>query len=836
MTVLTQTDRNIYSGNGVTLVFPYTFPIIAETDMTVTLIAADGAETDLALGADFTVTGEGTESGGNVTLLVAAPAIGVTVLLLRLVPYTQPTDLKNQGSFYPLTYERMVDRTEMQVQQLKNRQDLSLELPAYVTGVSTTLPVPVASNLIGWNETTTGLRNFTVSEIGTTLAFSNFHADRFTASAAQTDFTLSADPGSIGNLDVSVDGVTQVNGVDFTYLGTTLTFTTPMAGGEKVLARYGTALPTGVTDASAVNFVQAGTGAVTRTMQDKGRELVSVLDFIPVAEHAAIAAGTSTYDCAAAFATVAALIASRPHPPALIFPPGRYRYSLSPNWAMQDAAYDFDGEVRLQYAGTGAAVILDGGASGAGIFNCQFGRNGRVIVEAPASSQDAIYCRSFHAGRVSAKVLGAGTTYAGLYVEWAVCSTFDVIVSVNHEGWYLGAKPHFGYSLAQRGSGSFTTSYCTFVNPIVEGTAIGVQLSGTLGNNFFGGTFEACSQYGVYASAAARSDKFWGVDFEVNTSADVYVLGHDVELRNCDSDGLIVFGPTAVACQVIGGQHKSITLDVGSYACKVRDLTYNRSNLGGTITNSGNCNDVSNITRGAVFAVGVFYPESREDRYIEIVDDFLGDALDARWHAVAGSDPQCIAPTVAGNVLGGSLLLRGGDDPAGTMATNGSQFDAGVLNWRMDRGGFEMQFAVNVETITDVAWFIGMTDQVATLEMPFTMGAGNVLTSNASNAFGILFDTAADTDNWWLVGVKSDVDATSQNAGVAPVAGTTETWRIQVTAAGVATFYRNKLPVGTAMTNAVTTSTLLTPAIIGFSRGAAVRVIGSDYLKLRCFR
>jgi hypothetical protein len=44
-------------------------------------------------------------------------------------------------------------------------------------------------------------------------------------------------------------------------------------------------------------FKQSGTGAVNRDFDEKLRESVSVLDFIPVAEHAAIQAGTSTYDC-----------------------------------------------------------------------------------------------------------------------------------------------------------------------------------------------------------------------------------------------------------------------------------------------------------------------------------------------------------------------------------------------------------------------------------------------------------------------------------------------------------------------------------------------------------
>jgi hypothetical protein len=49
-----------------------------------------------------------------------------------------------------------------------------------------------------------------------------------------------------------------------------------------------------------LGFLQSGTGAVARTAQDKMRDFVSVFDFIPVAEQAAIIAGTSTYNATTA--------------------------------------------------------------------------------------------------------------------------------------------------------------------------------------------------------------------------------------------------------------------------------------------------------------------------------------------------------------------------------------------------------------------------------------------------------------------------------------------------------------------------------------------------------
>jgi len=134
-----------------------------------------------------------------------------------------------------------------------------------------------------------------------------------------------------------------------------------------------------------------------------------------------------------------------------------------------------------------------------------------------------------------------------------------------------------------------------------------------------------------------------------------------------------------------------------------------------------------------------------------------------------------------------------------------------------------------MSAITNVCVYVGLTDQIAALEMPFTL-SGTTLTSNATNAVGVLFDTAATTDDWWLVGVAANVDATQQDAGTAPTASTLETWRIDVSATGVATFYRNGTLVGSAMTGAVTASAPLTPIVAAFSRTTAVRNIDVDYI------
>jgi hypothetical protein len=99
-----------------------------------------------------------------------------------------------------------------------------------------------------------------------------------------------------------------------------------------------------------------------------------------------------------------------------------------------------------------------------------------------------------------------------------------------------------------------------------------------------------------------------------------------------------------------------------------------------------------------------------------------------------------------------------------------------------------------------------------------------------------LFDTAADTDNWWLVGVAANVDATKQNSAVAPVANTYETWRIVFGNTGNAEFWRDGVYIGSQMTGAVDPTAALTPVVAAFSRGAASRDIDLQFIRTQQMR
>ncbi len=353
--------------------------------------------------------------------------------------------------------------------------------------------------------------------------------------------------------------------------------------------------------ATLIGWLRSVTGAVATTLAKwLGWQPLSVFDFCTDAQIADIQSGAATLDHTAPMQAFRDAVASAGKYRKGVVPAGRYKYSLSPNWAIQDAQIVFEGEVFFRYTGVGNAVIFDADAADAVdpiagfVYNMRFGVGNKVIVECPATALNAVFARSFHHGHVGINVRGAGAASAGLKVNFAVATVFDVTVSVNEAGWYTTAKPAIGIDLDKRGAAEFT-SYCYFPNAIVEGPTTGIQLTATLGNLFEGGTSEACSSYGVFAPAGASGDRFKNMDFEANTTADVYSLGTGLEIDSCDSDNQINFGTTAVDCVVKGGRHKTILLDTSSVNCQALDTIYNRSNNGGTFTDGGTNSVVRNV-------------------------------------------------------------------------------------------------------------------------------------------------------------------------------------------------------------------------------------------------
>jgi hypothetical protein len=208
---------------------------------------------------------------------------------------------------------------------------------------------------------------------------------------------------------------------------------------------------------------------------------------------------------------------------------------------------------------------------------------------------------------------------------------------------------------------------------------------------------------------------------------------------------------------------------------------------------------------------------------VKYMSHFTGPVIPTEIGGVAENSGT--AATVVGKVGGVVGLITGASDG------NRSQIISG-LNHKAEDGSLDFTALVmNLTAITTRALFIGFTDTVAQ-ENPIEIN-GTTITSNATDAVGFVYDTAATTDVWYIQGVKTDVD-TALKAAVnpagggtyVPVAGTYNEFRIIVNTDGLASFYIDGAFVG-QVANTVSTTALLTPIVLLETRtgGAATAYI-----------
>lgn len=139
MTVTTQTNKVVISGNGVTTVFSYNFLVRDPVDVTVIYTDALGVSYTLST-SSYILTGVGNPTGGTVIYNPGGTPIatGTSLTIIRQMALTQPTSIANQGSFYPQTVEQAIDRAVMLTQQINEISG------RFITGPITD-PLPMAN-------------------------------------------------------------------------------------------------------------------------------------------------------------------------------------------------------------------------------------------------------------------------------------------------------------------------------------------------------------------------------------------------------------------------------------------------------------------------------------------------------------------------------------------------------------------------------------------------------------------------------------------------------------------------------------------------------------------
>jgi hypothetical protein len=324
LTIATTLNRVTYNGDGTTLIFAYPFEIFLAGDLQVyDIVNATGVATLQTLGVNYTVSGAGLPTGGNVTMTVA-PASGHTLLIIRVEPLTQASSLPANDKFPTSTVEAALDKLTMLAQQLSEVDSRCLKLALTSLYSNLTLPDPVASMLLRWKTDLSGLENATVTGQGTIVipvAVNQGGTGAITAAAALTslgaiaatlvttkgDLITTTAPSTPGRKAVGADGheliadSTQTDGLLWSIgripehgrlkfsSGTALVFS-PFKGTKLPVVTSGVwrlrDIGSGITSGSPVAAANFVNGVASQTLAANTTYLVTVFDN----------AGTLTFD------------------------------------------------------------------------------------------------------------------------------------------------------------------------------------------------------------------------------------------------------------------------------------------------------------------------------------------------------------------------------------------------------------------------------------------------------------------------------------------------------------------------------------------------------------
>lgn len=128
MTISSLTNRVEYLGTGAVSTYAYPFKIFNEDDLLVVQVDTSDVETELIIDDDYTVSGVGTSTGGNITLVAGNLTSGYSLIIRRKLSLVQSTDIRNQGSFFPEAHENQFDKFAMIHQQQQDELDRSFKI------------------------------------------------------------------------------------------------------------------------------------------------------------------------------------------------------------------------------------------------------------------------------------------------------------------------------------------------------------------------------------------------------------------------------------------------------------------------------------------------------------------------------------------------------------------------------------------------------------------------------------------------------------------------------------------------------------------------------------
>lgn len=542
-------------GNGVTTVFAFDFLCLEARDLQVTVSGT------LLTPPAYSVSGLGQAQGGTVTFSVA-PASGAPILMELVVVAARAIDYQDFGDLFAETVNFDFDRLWLAIKSTfgwirralllgphdidgqgayRARQNRISDLADPVSGQDAANRQWVLQQLADLSVDGSGqfvldmLADGTSTDLGTALI----------SGAGRTVDTIAdvrKQRGSKNRYVIAAGYYARGDMAPALYLYDSSDTTSADNGGTVLVSQYGDRykLATGNV-VTAQNFGVMGDG-----VRDNAARLAVLRTW--AAQKYAAGFGVS-----------------------IRFPAGHYAYSQGQNWAIPGLQLIAEGSVWLINTGPDISFLCDGSYIGGGVRGMSIQGDFRVYPN--ASSTIGVLIKSVHVSDIQITSRGAGSTYSAIFIEACVCTVFRIRASGNDGGWVN--TPARCLYVTQSGPNG-ETSYCTFINPVLEGSPVGALLDGTLGNTFIGGTIEATGDTGLILTGNAKQNKFISIDFEENFNFDIFCQGNHNEFLNCDTLKKVVISGGSDNI-IHGGLHQLIEIQAASQRNLISTLKYNRA-------------------------------------------------------------------------------------------------------------------------------------------------------------------------------------------------------------------------------------------------------------------
>lgn len=306
-----------YVGTGLVGSYPFLFKVMNANEVAAYTVTDTTTQIKLTYGIDYSVSlnaNQDSSPGGSITLLPAGTklALGTTLSITSEAPNLQLLDLTNQGGFYPDTINDALDRATIQIQQLQTQVDRAIksditanltpdqilasiaqseaDAATYATNAQTSWdqfrgtyygalaadpttdplgnPVSVGDFYFNTvNQVCRAKTSTTWADVGAATPVT-IRVQRFTGNGTTTVFTLNNAASFENAVEIFINGVAQVPGVDYTLSGNplvTITFSTapPSGGTNNIYVRITNAIAGQTVNDGAITTLKLADSSVT---------------------------------------------------------------------------------------------------------------------------------------------------------------------------------------------------------------------------------------------------------------------------------------------------------------------------------------------------------------------------------------------------------------------------------------------------------------------------------------------------------------------------------------------------------------------------------------------